>query len=140
MMGGNGGFCFLFFFQALITNPLGRTVERTEATQKVLLLRSRDTDSHNKNISPTANQLRFSVHPNALNRPGINIGKHHLHSLAHAVDAPNTRTEQLHISVPLTGPQGTKRGEPSARHTDGGKAVISVSGFSSLEFSGIMCV
>lgn len=130
----------MFFFQALITNPLGRTVERTEATQKVLLLRSRDTDGHNKNISPTANQLRFSVHPNALNRPGINIGKHHLHSLAHAANALNRRTEQLHISVPLTGPRGTKHREPSALHTDGGKVIISVSGFSSLEFSGIMCV
>lgn len=77
-----------------------------------------------------------------MNTPGISIGKHHLHhSQAHAASAPNTGTEQLHISMPLIGPRGTKRGGgPSALHTDGGKAIISVSGFSSLEFSGIICV
>lgn len=84
------------------------------------MLSSTDTDHHNNNISPTANQLIFST-SQRLEHTRHSIGKHHLHSLAHAASAPNTGTEQLHISVPLTGPLGTKRGEPSALHTDGWK-------------------
>lgn len=107
-----------FFFQELIINPLGNTVEPTKATYKVLRPNSTDTNNHTKNISPTATDSAFTSITVLWIPQKLSSTEHHLHSLPHASTVSDTRTEQLSLSVPLLTLLSVKPREPSALHTD----------------------